>query len=158
MQFDDDNSFTAHVKEIHKLNMYSYALYSHLFENIAFRACPVCGCKMILEECDSCINGEVGIYLCSSCDGSGYKYKCPECPTPPYENLSCPHCREKDEQIAELKQQLAIATDLGEHRWKALNAIYEYGKDDASNPFIMIVRITERYFRKAAEGLHVKKP
>ena len=62
------------------------------------------------------------------------------------DNWSCPHCAGKDALIAELKQQLAIATDLGEHRWRALNDIYEQAEK----------RNVNWCKRKAAEGLHVK--
>ena len=49
--------------------------------------------------------------------------------------------------IAELKQQLDIATDLGDKRWKVLNEIYE--KAEKQN--------TNWCKRKAAEGLGLIK-
>jgi len=78
---------------------------------------------------------------------TGRQVDAPERETKMTDQWSCPHCREKDALIAELKAQLAIETDLADHRWKALNDIYENSEKHNAN----------WCKRKAAEGLHLKK-
>ena len=66
---------------------------------------------------------------------------------------ACPHCREKDRLLKELKDMLDIVTDLADHRWKALNEIYEQDV----NEFYSCDGYAAWVERKAAEGLHLKK-
>jgi hypothetical protein len=52
----------------------------------------------------------------------------------------------KEWLLRELREQLAIATDLGEKRWRALNEIYEQADKRSAN----------WCKRKAAEGLSIE--